>query len=434
MSTARSLCARLPLLTLAAGRSNLYALQSRNAANVYAHAALDAFKNDARLTEAFHSLNNGKWDHMLDQTHINWYDWLEPDRDSLPPVSFVNPHQPVLMGIPVPELHIPYTFSTRVTVENSIGAWPGRSKGNCNATAKCPDPTLFPLDPYGAKTRWIDVGAGGPRNVQFKVEVDKPWLKVSETGGKIKRDASTDKRVYVSVDWDKVDGQLIEDEGHVTIRSSDAANVTVTVPIFNPPAPESNVKGHVQGDGYVVMEAAHFSAKAGRDGYAWEEMEGYGRTLSGMEMFPTTAQNFTVGQGPSLTYTFWTHQPGDATLTLQIGPALNFLPGTQISFGVQVDDKEPKEIQPVPTERLGGVEVVPGQEIFVGAVPPDWQEVVKSDMRNVTVPVTFDREGEHKLVIWGMSAGVVLERILVDFGGIRERGYSYLGSPESVRL
>jgi hypothetical protein len=117
----------------------------------------------------------------------------------------------------------------------------------------------------------------------------------------------------------------------------------------------------------VVMEAAHFSAKAGRDGYAWEEMEGYGRTLSGMEMFPTTAQNFTVGQGPSLTYTFWTHQPGDATLRLQIGPALNFLPGTQISFGVQVDDKEPKEIQPVPTERLGGVEVVPGQEIFVGA-------------------------------------------------------------------
>jgi hypothetical protein len=44
------------------------------------------------------------------------------------------------------------------------------------------------------------------------------------------------------------------------------------------------------------------------------------------------------------------------------------------------------------------------------------------------------REGEHKLVIWGMSAGVVLERILVDFGGIRERGYSYLGPPESVRL
>ena len=369
---------------------------------------------------------------MLDQTHINWYDWLEPDRDTLPPVSFVNPHQPVLMGIPVPELHIPYAFSTRVTVENSIGAWPGRSKGNCKSSMKCPDPTLLTMDPYGAKTRWIDVSAGGPRNVEFKVEVDQPWLKVSQHSGKIKRDASSDHRLYVSIDWEKVARETKEDEGHVTIRSSDAANVTVTVPIMVPDRIDDAFEGYIQGDGYVVIEAGHYSSKNGKDGYAWEEMEGYGRTLSGMEVFPISSQNFSVGTGPSLNYKLWAHQTGNAVLIVQTGPSLNFLPGTQISFGVQIDDSPAKEIQPVSTERLGGVEVVPGQKIFVGAVPPDWQEVVKSDMRNVTVPISFDRAGEHEITLWGMSAGVVIERIWVDFGGITERGYSYLGPPESV--
>ena len=419
------------------GRSNLYASQSRNAANKNAHEAIEAFKNDARLIDAFHSLNDGRWDHMLDQTHIDWYDALESDRDTLPPVSFVNPHQPVLQGIPVPELTIPHSYSTRVTVENSYGAWPGRgTSGNCRELARCPDPTFYAFDPYGAKTRWIDIGAGGPKNVQFSVDADSDWIKLSQTSGKIKRDASTDQRVYVSVDWSQVPtGQDAIDDGHVFIKASDGANVTITVPIINPPQPADDFHGHIQGDGYVVMEAAHFTSNKTASGYAWEEMEGYGRTLSGLEMFPTTAQNFTVGKGPSLAYDFWSHQSGGAVVTVQIGPSLNFIFGKQISFGLQLDDKTPHEIQPVTTDRLGGVDVKPGgSPIFVGAVPPDWQEVVSADLRNVTVPVTVDEAGKHSVTLWGMTAGVVVERLWVDFGGISQRGYSCLGPPESVRV
>ena len=416
------------------GRSNLYAEQSRNAANDHAHAAIEAFKNDARLTQQFHSLNGGRWDHMLDQTHIGWKNWLEVDRDILPPVSFVNPHQPVLRGIPIVELESPAVYSTRVTVENSAGAWPGRAPGNCNITAKCPDPTLFPLDPYGAPSRWIEVSSGGPRNVDFKVEVDVDWLRVSETHGRIKRDASTDKRLHVSVDWAKFGEEPREDEAHVTIRSSDRANVTVTVPVSRPAQVDDDFKGFVQGDGYIVIDAAHHSGSADVGGYAWEEIEGYGRTLSGMEMLPVSAQNFTVGTGPSLVYDIWVHQAGPALLNLQIGPTLNFLSGKQISFGVQLDAQDPVEIQPVTMERLGGVEVLPGQQVFVGAVPPDWENVVKSDIRNVTLGVEFDQPGKHTIAVYGMSSGVVLERIWVDFGGISERGYSYLGPPESLRV
>jgi len=371
---------------------------------------------------------------MLDQTHINWFDWLEADRDTLPPVSFVNPHQPVLMGIPVPELHIPYSFSARVTVENSIGAWPGRNAGQCNSTMKCPDPALFTMDPYGAKQRWIDISAGGPKNFNFHVERSHEWLTISEEHGHIRRDGSTDKRLQVSVDWAKLGDETKEEMGYITIRSTDGANVTVAVPVSVPAKVDEAYRGHVQGDGYVVMEAAHYTSKDTVGQYAWEEIDGYGRSLSGMEMFPTTAKNFTVGEGPSLSYDFWTHHSGPAMVTLQIGPALNFIAGKQISFGVQLDEEKVEEIQPVTMKRLGGIEVLPGQEIFVGAVPPDWENVVKSDIRNVTVPADFGHAGKHTLKVFGMTAGVVLERVWVDFGGISARGYSFLGPPESVRV
>lgn len=419
------------------GRSNLYSRQSRNAANYYAHEAIDAFKNDARLTDVFHSLNGGRWDHMLDQTHINWFDSLEPDKDTLAPVSFINPHQPVLMGIPVPELHIPYAFSTRVTVENSYGAWPGRTADNCPKWMKCPDPTLYTMDPYGAKSRWIDISAGGPKDIRWTAKPNVPWLKVSESKGRVKRDGSTDQRIFVSVDWSKLPSDLVGqiDDGHILIQGSDGANVTVSAPIFVPLPVDDDYHGFVQGDGYVVMEAAHFSHNASAEGYAWEEMEGYGRTFSGLEMFPTDFQNFTVGQGPSLTYDFWTHDSGKAEINVQIGPSLNFISGKQLSFGVQLDDQPAKEIQPITTDRLGGVEVRPGQEpIFVGAVPPDWIGVVESDVRNVTLSVDFEQAGKHSLTVWGMSTGVVVERIWIDFGGIHDRGYSYLGPPESLRV
>lgn len=49
------------------GRSNLYAQQFRTAANDFAKEAIDAFYQDANLTETFHAMNNRKWDHMLDQ-------------------------------------------------------------------------------------------------------------------------------------------------------------------------------------------------------------------------------------------------------------------------------------------------------------------------------------------------------------------------------
>ncbi|WWD20430.1 hypothetical protein CI109_104906 [Kwoniella shandongensis] len=454
--------ANLNRLHMAVGRSNLYAFQARTAANVFAQQAIEAFYQDANLTETFHSLLNRKWDHMWDQTHINYFATLEPIRDSLPPVRFVNPYQPSRPGIPIKEHavagHVAYI---RLTVENLYGAWPGDTGFNCELGYKCPDPTVFPLDPYGAQTRWVDVGAGGPRNTSFKIKSDEKWLKVSQDRGKVKWDGSEDVRIYISVDWDKVDTSssakvikgedgVSKTEGHLLFQADDHTNVTVTVPIIIPPSPPGDFHGHVQGDGYVVMEARHFSRNTSVEGYAYEEIEWYGRTISGLEMFPVSTKNFTLGQGPKLEYDFWSHDTSDSLVNLndedegeatvevivQIGPSNNFILGKQLTLGVQLDSLPPTEVHPIPLGDLGDDQ----RKGEVGAVPKDWFDVVMNEIRNVTlsIPVkdedTWKEAGKHTVSIWGMSAGIVIERIWVDLGGIKERGYSYLGPPESIRV
>ncbi|WRT69851.1 uncharacterized protein IL334_006842 [Kwoniella shivajii] len=445
--------ANLNRLHIAVGRSHLYAFQARTAANEFAKEAIEAFYNDANITETFHSMLNRKWDHMWDQVHVNYYGALEPIRDSLPAVKFVNPYLPSRPGIPIKEHALPgYVAYLRVTAENFVGAWPGDTGKNCDALFKCPDPTLLTMDPYGAKTRWIDIGSGGPKDTKFTLKTDHDWLKISESKGQVKWDGSDDTRIYISINWDKVkipkdfkeNNEIYKTEGHVLIKGNDRTNVTITVPIEVPPSPPSDFKGHIQGDGYLVIEAAHFTRRSSKDGYAFEEIEGYGRTLSGVEMLPSSTQNFTVGQGPELEYDFWTHGDNgknakNVEVIVQIGPTNNFIVGKELAFGIQLDDQSPKEIHPIPTLLLtDNVNEEPFKRSAVGAVPSDWENAVSSENRNATLSFKLDdswkSSGKHTVKLYGMTTGIVFERIWIDFGGIKERGYSYLGPPESVRV
>ncbi|WVF70255.1 hypothetical protein IAT40_005044 [Kwoniella sp. CBS 6097] len=418
-------------LYMAAGRNNIYAQQARTAANVFGKEAMDLFFNDWNITERFHALLDRKWDHMWDQSHINWNSHLEPEKDSLPPISWVNPMVPARQGIPVTELEYGQTSYIRVTHENSKGSWPGNTVDNCPRGEHCGLPSLLPMDPYGAKSRWIDVGAAGPKDVRFKVETED-WIKVEPSHGKIMRDASTDTRLRLSIDWSKAPDQGV---GQFKLYGSDLSNVTINVPVNNYAKPGSGFEGFIEGDGYVVMEAAHYSRNTSVQEYAFQEVKGYGRTLSGLEMYPISTQNFTLGEGPSLEYDFWLHNSGESELNIQIGPSLNFLGlNKTLAFGVQIDDEPPFLIRPIPTEPLGFAIGRPGQTpVAIGAVPKDWIEIVKNEIRNVMFPFEFEEEGKHTLKIWGMTTGIIVERIWVDMGGISERGYSYLGPPESQK-
>ncbi|TWT31096.1 hypothetical protein KOR34_44700 [Posidoniimonas corsicana] len=61
------------------------------AANEYADAAEAFYAIDQQLTDRYHALEGGKWNHMMSQTHIGYTSWQEPRRQRMPDVRRVDP-------------------------------------------------------------------------------------------------------------------------------------------------------------------------------------------------------------------------------------------------------------------------------------------------------------------------------------------------------
>jgi len=58
----------------------------------------------------------------------------------------------------------------------------------------------------------------------------------------------------------------------------------------------------------------------------------------------------------------------------------------------------------------------------------DWETTVKDAVRYVKASFTLAEPGYHTLKVWMVDPGLVLEKLVVDLGGLKP---SYLGPPES---
>jgi hypothetical protein len=58
----------------------------------------------------------------------------------------------------------------------------------------------------------------------------------------------------------------------------------------------------------------------------------------------------------------------------------------------------------------------------------DWGDTASDNARRIVTGFALEHPGEHTLKFWMVDPGVVLEKIVVDCGGVKP---SYLGPPES---
>jgi len=60
-------------------------------ANEYANKVKLLYGLDSMITLQYHQLNNGKWNHMMSQTHIGYTYWQQPNKQKMPEVKYVSP-------------------------------------------------------------------------------------------------------------------------------------------------------------------------------------------------------------------------------------------------------------------------------------------------------------------------------------------------------
>src|SRR6266478_5157804 len=215
-------------LYITAARNQLYASQGRASANELAAAARALFQADADLSAHYnHTLAHGKWDHMMDQTHIGYIFWNQPPVNAMPKVT---------------EIEVPAPAQLGVAIEGSASAWPG-SPG---------EPSLPPFDLFNQQRRYIDIFNRGREPFVFSATTSVPWIVLSESQGTIEKE----RRVWVSVDWSKA--PLGSSNGTVKIAGA-GSEIIVMVDAFHPKEPErDSLDGFVESNGYVSIESVHY--------------------------------------------------------------------------------------------------------------------------------------------------------------------------------
>jgi len=375
-------------LYITTGENRLYAGQKRASTNDLAGRARALFKADAELSRYYNrEMAKGKWNHIMDQTHIGYTSWNNPPQNEMPAVR---------------EIEIPVVAEMGVAVEGSTEVWPGSSQ----------EPVLPEFSVFNQKERYIDIFNRGQEPFEFSATASAPWILLSYTKGTINKEI----RIQVNIDWSRApEGSS---DGFVKITSSDRKEVNVKIKIFNPAEPKRDfLEGFVEADGYVSIEAEHYTKKIDTGTIRWEKIEDYGRTLSAMTIFPVTAQSVQPPEkSPCLEYKMYLFNTGTIEVEVIFAPTLNFVPGRGLRYAVSFDDNPPQIVNIVPSSFIA-------QE-----GNRDWENFVKDSAHKVKSVHKLSQKGYHALKIWMVDPGVVLQKIMVNTGGLRP---SYLGPPES---
>src|SRR5690606_184070 len=75
---------------LAVAKNHWLASKNNPYANRFADKVKELYERDSLITVQYHQMNNGKWNHMMSQTHIGYSYWQQPPHNSMPAVTYVS--------------------------------------------------------------------------------------------------------------------------------------------------------------------------------------------------------------------------------------------------------------------------------------------------------------------------------------------------------
>jgi hypothetical protein len=377
-------------LYLAAGRNNLHAMQKRASTNDWAAITQNLFTADTSLMSYFNNqFAGGKWKHFQDQSHLGYTAWNDPPVNSL-------------RHIKLQRIEVSDAPEMGVALEGTRATWPDNA-----------DTALLPeFDVFNRQSRYIEIFNKGKGFFKFDLEASVPWIQFSTNSGMVEKDM----RVWVQIDWNRVPAG--KNSSSFTVAAL-GRRVAVNISAFKPVelSPEI-LTGFVEANGYVSMEAAHFAKNITAGGNEWIEIEDFGHTLSGMRATAATdAPPLTPGKdAPCLEYRMYLFSTGQVEVNPYVAPTLNFLPGRPVRYAIAFDNEEPQVITLVP----GDFDAMNGNR--------EWEQSVSNNYRIGKSTHDISSAGYHSLKIWMVDPGVVLQKIVVNTGGVKP---SYLGPPES---
>ncbi|HLV62847.1 glycosyl hydrolase 115 family protein [Galbibacter sp.] len=373
--------ANLNDLYIAAAKNRRYAAQGRAIANHYAEKVKEYFKKDSLLTLYYHrELADGKWNHMMSQTHIGYTSWQEPRYNNIPEVTYVELQDNPTVGVSVSgsTLWFPKTKDTLVVPELS------------SFNPSHPSITLF---------------NAGKKSYKYKIKSKDPWVILSKAKGKVVQD----ENIELTVDWNKA--PLGQYSSTITIEA-EGEQIAVKLPINHNDLKDAI--GFIEQDGVVSIQAENYSHKRANAPFKWQVIPNIGKTSSGVTITPEKiAPQEITDSSPRLGYDFHSFSTGEIKVHTYFSPTQNYTDRDGLKFGIGIDDTTPQLVN-----------------FHRDTAHRDWQIAVADNIKIITTTHTIDQPGNHQLYYYLVDSGLVLQKIVIDTGGLKE---SYLGPAQSFK-
>jgi hypothetical protein len=375
-------------LHYALAQNKLYAKQGRASTNAMAERVNELFVEDSLLSHYYNKeLQQSKWNHMMDQPHVNFTTWRGPEVDSVPKTIRLDLKKEAQLG---------------VAIEGSEAWWP-------NQTQEAILPTL---NSYKDSITYLEVFNRGLKPFKYSIESEVSWVIVTpKTGTLIEQEP-----LQVSVDWDQVPKG--KHRISITVNGADQQSIVIQVPVDNTESAESlKGKGFIESNGYVSIKAVNYTKAIGSEKYSWQVLDNYGRTSTGLTLFPPAMTKIEATEdAPHVEYQVHLKDTGDVKIQVYLGSTIDYSGGQGLHYAIAFDDESPQIINSTKKN--------PGES---------WQnnnsdKVMLDNGRMVETAHQITEKGEHVLKLWILNKGLIFQKIVINNGGLKP---SELGPQES---
>ncbi len=352
---------------LVAQKNRWYAKQSR--------AITNALVNDVKLyqdsleeiTLQYNSLLQGKWEGMMTAPGF----------------------------LPTPQL--PPTQQIELSKMPKMGLFIEGQTSDSLETYKLPEFIKHFNAPH-----FFEVYNKGNLPFSWKAKVSADWIKLDKSESTTK----TQQRIQVTIDWSKFPSKE-KAKGEILI-SDGKASKKIAVSAINPKV--STNKLYTENMGVISIDPTGFQRKTENGDIKFQVIKDLGYSNASLQL---GSAKFDSGKESNVAYDFYASKTGEVTIYTYMLPlfAKDATHGT--SYGIQVDNSE-----------------LIIQSNDVKEYSREWASNV---IRNSTInkaKVVIDKVGKHTLKIYSVDPGMILQKIVIDMGGLKD---SYLG-PKSSKI
>lgn len=378
-------------MTLGGQRNRWYARQGRAATNAVRDEVQRCYDSLQVITRGYNSLLGGKWNHMMSMRQN--YDGVS--------AYFNLPHLATHDAAGAPRLAL------QVAGEDVTGARAFHA--------------LPAFDNYLRRTYPVEIYNRGGGTLAWTAHASEPWVVLSKSAGK----TADEERITVGIDWEKApSGNAVP--AQIVFRAGEQSE-KVLVSLFNPTAPSrAELRGiYVENNGCVSIPAAGCHRVRENDRIKITAVEDLGIEGPALQLGDPTAplQIFRSRDVPCAEYDFYAFDAGSVDVYTYVLPTFPLHADRDFRIGENTN-----------TDTKYSVQIDGGALATPSSSHVEYSQVwFESVLRNCAVnksTLHIDKPGRHTLRIRVGDPGIVLQKIVLDFGGMKR---SYLG-PQSTLI